>query len=242
MKRGNGRKPGELRPVKIVPDYSEFAEGSVLFQQGLTSVLCNASILPGVPDWKERQGTPGGWITAEYAMLPRATNVRSPRETAGPRARSQEIKRLIGRSLRASVNLGSLGIRTIIVDCDVLQADGGTRTASITGGYLALAMALKRLVESGDVSEDVFLSGVAAVSVGLVQNHALLDLDYTEDSAAQVDMNVVMNRDLDFIEVQASAEGSPFSNNFLVEMLDLATAGIKKLSEIQFKTLEKWHP
>jgi len=188
-----------------------------------------------VPVWMQGRGT--GWITGEYGMLPRSTLTRTPREMSGPSGRTQEIRRLIGRSLRAAVNLQQLGERMIIVDCDVIQADGGTRTASITGGYVALMLALRRLVESGLVSERVFGLPVAAVSTGLVNGQVLLDLCYAEDSHAEVDCNVVMNTAGEFIEVQGTAEGRPFSRETMNTLLDLAQRGIEQLMALQRRVL-----
>jgi len=233
MKRLDGRKPNQLRSVTMRPDFVIYPEGSVLIGVGKTCVLCNVTVEDGVPRWMERQRVPGGWITAEYALLPRSTQSRTGRETRGLRGRTQEIRRLIGRSLRASVNLELLGERTCIVDCDVIQADGGTRTAAITGGYVALAIALSDLVAQGLVSPDLFHSPVAAVSVGIVEGQILLDLCYQEDVAADVDVNIVMNAKGEFIEVQGTAERGPFSRKELSDMLDLADGGIKKLLAYQ---------
>ncbi len=238
VNRIDGRKPDYLRPVTLTPDYVVFPEGSVLIAMGETKVLCNVTLEKGTPRWKQQQGIPGGWVTAEYALLPRSTHVRTSRETRGLRGRTQEIKRLIGRSLRAAVDLEKLGERTFILDCDVIQADGGTRTAAITGGYLALRMALQTLIEAGEEDPGVLLSPVAAVSVGIVEGVPLLDLCYTEDVAAQVDVNVVMNAAGEFIEVQGTAEGEPFPRNSLDAMLDLAEKGIRELLEIQRATFE----
>jgi ribonuclease PH len=239
LQRPDGRNPGELRPLEMHPNYIIYPEGSVLIATGRTKVLCNASLIPGVPKWREGQGLPGGWITAEYAMLPRATLDRSRRETSGPRARSQEIKRLIGRSLRAGFDLSKLGPMTCIVDCDVLQADGGTRTASVTGGYVALAIALRKRIDDSTLDPGVFLSPVAAVSVGLVGGQAMLDLNYEEDSAAEVDANIVMNDQEEFIEIQATAEGATFPRGRLDEMLELAQMGIHQLLRGQSDALAK---
>lgn len=236
--RPDGRLAGDMRPIEIHPNFIIYPEGSVLIATGRTKVLCNASLIPGVPRWREAQGPQGGWITAEYAMLPRATHERSTRETTGPRARSQEIKRLIGRSLRAGFDLSKLGQITAIVDCDVLQADGGTRTASITGGYLALAIALHKRVDLGEGDPDVFLAPVAAISTGLVGGEARLDLDYEEDSSADVDCNVVMNADDEYIEIQATAEGGAFSSVHLDELLSLAKTGIHRLISAQADALD----
>jgi ribonuclease PH len=234
--RVDGRKADELRHVEIIPGYVTYPEGSVLIHFGKTSVLCNATVEGGVPRWMQAQGIPGGWVTAEYGMLPRSTHQRTPRESIAG-GRSAEIRRLIGRSLRASVDLQELGPRTCIRDCDVLQADGGTRTAAISGAYVALAIALNKLVGEGILSKNVFKSPVAAVSVGMVAGLALLDLDYAEDSQAEVDLNLVMNGQGEFIEVQATGEAATFSRAGLDELLDLAYKGIGELLLIQKEIL-----
>ena len=234
--RIDGRKYNELRPVKFTPDYVEFPEGSVLVEMGRTRVLCNVTVEEKVPEWMAGKGV--GWLTAEYAMLPRSTQKRTPRETTRPRGRTQEIKRLIGRSLRVAVDLDRLGERTLLVDCDVLQADGGTRTASITGGYVAVALAVRKLVKAGLVSEDVLKSQVAAVSVGQLGLHTYLDLCYEEDHRVDVDLNVIMTAEGKFIEVQGTAEGEPFDRGALDQMIDLAAEGIKQLVELQREALE----
>ncbi len=236
--RPDGRAAGEIRPVTVTPDFVMHPEGSVLFAMGDTQVLCNVTVQPGVPRWKEAQGLRGGWITAEYALLPRSTGRRTRRETSGLRGRTQEIRRLIGRSLRSAFDLEQLGDRTCIVDCDVLQADGGTRTAAITGGYVALALALGRMVQGRDLLPDVFLAPVAAVSVGVVDGRSILDLCYQEDSRADSDINIVMNADKQLIEVQGTAEGAPFSRSELDELLELAEHGIGELLKIQADALE----
>jgi ribonuclease PH len=233
MTRLDGRSPLDLREVGVETHYIEQAPESVLLSMGRTKVLCTATVSEGVPKWLENRLPPQGWVTAEYSLLPRSTNTRSQRERRGPGGRTQEIQRLIGRSLRAGVDMNRLGARSVIVDCDILEADGGTRTASITGGWLALARALKPLLESGDLRRDPLISPVAAVSVGLVDGEALLDLCYEEDSVADVDMNVVMNGKGDLIEVQATAEGHTFSRPQLEELLDLAHRGIDQLVEVQ---------
>lgn len=233
MERLDGRRWDELRPVTLTPGYAGFAEGSVLIGMGETRVLCNVTIEESLPRWMQRQAKTGGWITAEYAMLPRATLQRTPRETMGLSGRTQEIRRLIGRSLRTAVDLEKLGSRTCIIDCDVLQADGGTRTASITGGYVALAIALRKLIEQGHIPEGTLRSPVAATSVGVIRDMALLDLNYNEDSAAEVDANIVMNAEGEYIEVQGTAEGKVFSRDTLDHLLDLATKGIGELLAIQ---------
>jgi ribonuclease PH len=220
-------------------DYVMYPEGSVLISMGNTKVLCNATIEETLPRWlrsgKDRQG----WITAEYAMLPRSTQQRTQRETLTPKGRTQEIKRLIGRSLRGAVDLTKLGERQIVLDCDVIQADGGTRTASITGAYVALAIALRRLEKRKVIGPGVLLQPVAAVSVGLIDGKAVLDLDYEMDLAADVDMNVVMTADGRFVEVQGTAEGQPFSRPALNAMLLLAEMGIRELVKLQLEALER---
>jgi ribonuclease PH len=235
--RVDGRKSDQLRPVSFIPDFTIFAEGSVLATFGQTRVLCTATLEDGVPRWMQAQGKPGGWITAEYSMLPRATQQRTPRETNGLGGRTQEIRRLIGRSLRAAFDLALLGERTCIIDCDVLQADGGTRTAAITGSYIALAKAIANLVEAGEVTWQSFLPAVAAISVGVLNGEALLDLCYAEDKRAEVDFNVVMNAAGKFIEVQGTAEGQPFARTMLDELLNLAYRGIGELLQAQREVL-----
>ncbi|MDY6877333.1 MAG: ribonuclease PH [Chloroflexota bacterium] len=233
--RLDGREPGELRPVHITLDYVAYPEGSVLIEMGRTRVLCNVSVEAGVPRWMENQGA--GWLTAEYALLPRSTHSRTSREIHGLRGRTHEIRRLIGRSLRTAVDLYLLGERTLIVDCDVLQADGGTRTAAITGGYVAVALALHRLAEQGLVPPEALKPPVTAVSVGVVNGQILLDLCYAEDRDAEVDLNVVMTSDGRLAEVQGTAEGLPFSREMLDRMLDLAAEGIAHLREWQSEAL-----
>ncbi len=229
MARYDGRSNKQIRPVEFVLNFVDYPEGSVLISVGKTRVLCNVSVEDQVPAWMEKNDLPGGWITAEYALLPRSTTTRVKRETQGLSGRTQEIKRLIGRSLRAGFDLSLLGNRTFIVDCDVLQADGGTRTASITGGYAALRLALKDLVEGGSISPEVFLSPVAAISVGILSGTPVLDLNYAEDSQAEADLNVVMNQEGEFIEIQGTAEGSTFSRDTLDTMLEYAESGIQQL-------------
>jgi ribonuclease PH len=224
-----------MRPVRMTTGFVDYAEGSVLIELGQTRVLCNASLDPLVPRW--RMGSGLGWVTAEYAMLPRATQERTGRETRGLRGRTQEIRRLIGRSLRAAVNLQRLGERQIIVDCDVIQADGGTRTAAITGGYVALHLALQRLIAAGEVPPDVIRTAVAAVSVGVVGTQSLLDLCYEEDAAAEVDFNVVMTAGGEFVEVQGTAEGHPFPRSAVDSLLDLAGRGVNEMLAAQRETL-----
>jgi ribonuclease PH len=231
MIRVDNRANNQLRPVKFRPDFTRYAEGSVLIETGQTRVLCNASIEEKVPAWREGSG--GGWLTAEYGMLPRSTHQRMPRQRGSDSARSQEIRRLIGRALRAAVDLDRLGSRTVTVDCDVIQADGGTRTAAITGGYVAVALALQKLIRAGDLPADVLVGPVAAVSVGVVAQALLLDLCYEEDAAAAVDLNVVMTGAGQFIEIQGTAEGEPFDRTTLIELLDLAASGIDQLLALQ---------
>ncbi len=233
--RIDGRANNQLRPVTIQPGFLDYADGSALITCGKTRVLCAATIDATVPPWLVGQGR--GWVTGEYAMLPRSTLTRTPRETKGPSGRTQEIQRLVGRSLRAAVDLAALGERMIIIDCDVLQADGGTRTASVTGGYVALACALRKLIASGAVEERVLTSQVAAVSVGLVNGDVMLDLCYEEDSHAEVDFNVVMNSAGRYVEIQGTAEGKPFSAAELTHFLELAQRGIEQLMALQRQAL-----
>ena len=231
--RSDGRAAGELRSVKITPGYLPYAEGSVLIEMGNTRVVCGASFEERVPPFLRNSGQ--GWLTAEYAMLPRSTQTRTPRETGrgGPSGRTHEIQRLIGRSLRAVADMKALGERTITIDCDVLQADGGTRTAAITGAYVAFALANRRLLEHGKISRSAVMNQVAAVSVGMVDNTPLLDLKYDEDSRAEVDMNVVCTGDGRFIEVQGTAEREPFSRSQMDDLLELARQGIATLIGMQ---------
>jgi len=231
--RHNGRAADALRPVRFTRRFTCHAEGSVLVEFGETRVLCTASVEETVPPFL--RGKAQGWVTAEYGMLPRATHTRSPREAARGKqtGRSQEIQRLVGRSLRAAVDLSALGERTITIDCDVLQADGGTRTASITGGFLALSDACEGLQRRRLIGESPLHGQVAAVSVGIVRGMPMLDLDYTEDSEAETDMNVVMNNGGAFIEVQGTAEGHAFRRHELDALLNLAAAGIGELCALQ---------
>ena len=235
MIRGDGRKPTDLRPTVIEMDTFPYAEGSCLIATGNTRVLCSASVQDEVPDWRASSGK--GWVTGEYGMLPRATHSRSSRERKGPKGRTQEIQRLIGRSLRSVCDLGALGPRTIILDCDVIQADGGTRTASITGAAVALSQACQRLVQMGEIPRNPIRELVAAVSVGLFDDNTLLDLDYSEDSRAQVDMNLVMTESGKLVEVQGTAEGDPFSREEFTELLDLGMEGIRSLIQSQKSAL-----
>jgi ribonuclease PH len=233
--RENGREAHELRSLELSPDASPYAEGSCLIATGNTRVLCTASVEESVPGWREGSGK--GWVTAEYAMLPRSTHTRRSRERDGLKGRTQEIQRLIGRALRSVTDLRSLGTRTIIVDCDVLQADGGTRTAAVTGGWVALALACRRLVEAGVLEESPVREPVAAVSVGVVDGEPLLDLNYPEDHGATLDMNVVGTADGRLVEVQGTAEGDPFPRNVMDELLDLAVSGIRELTTAQLRIL-----
>lgn len=230
--RAHQRADNALRPVTFTRDFTRYAEGCVLISMGETRVLCTASVLDKVPPFLKGKGQ--GWVTAEYGMLPRSTHTRSDREAAKGKqsGRTQEIQRLIGRSLRAVVDLSKLGERTIHIDCDVLQADGGTRCASITGAWVALADAIDGLLSAGHLSESPLLDSVAAVSVGVVNGKARLDLDYEEDSGCDADMNVVMTGSGRFVEVQGTAEGHTFERAMLDELLDLAQAGIATLQQL----------
>lgn len=232
MIRIDGRSRTQLRPVRISVDVLDYAEGSVLIEAGRTRVLCAATVEERVPPFLEGQGQ--GWVTAEYSMLPRATHTRNPRERNNKiSGRTQEIQRLIGRSLRASLDLNKLGPRTITLDCDVLQADGGTRTASITGAFVALHCACTRLLNQGLVAASPIVTAVAAISVGVVEGEILLDLCYAEDSHAEVDFNVVMTAERELIEVQGTGEGGVFSRATMNSLLDLAEQGITDLLQIQ---------
>ena len=237
--RIDGRAADELRPVKITANVLDYAEGSCIVEFGRTRVLCAASVEDRQPGFL--RGSQSGWVTGEYAMLPRATHTRSQREVerGRPGGRTQEIQRLIGRSLRAIVNMELLGPRTITVDCDVLQADGGTRTASITGGYVALQLAAKKLVAAGTIAPTTIRPAVAAVSVGVVKGMPMLDLCYEEDSTAEVDFNVVMTGPDEFVEVQGTAEREPFSQATLDELLRLGRGGITQLFAIQETALSQ---
>ncbi|WHI44922.1 ribonuclease PH [Microbulbifer sp. JMSA004] len=239
MQRPSGRAPAQLRPVKITRNYTRHAEGSVLVEFGDTKVLCNASLSSEVPRFLRGQGS--GWITAEYGMLPRSTGSRMPREAAKGKqsGRTVEIQRLIGRSLRAAVDLEKLGENQITVDCDVIQADGGTRTAAITGACVALVDALRHMQREKIIAEDPLKNMVAAVSVGIYQGEPLLDLDYPEDSSADTDMNLVMAADGGMIEVQGTAEGEPFTEKQFAQMLGLGKAGIDELIALQKLALDE---
>jgi ribonuclease PH len=238
MMRSSGRAPEEMRAVRFHRGYTRHAEGSVLVEFGDTRVLCTASIEDGVPSFLRGKGQ--GWVTAEYGMLPRSTHTRSAREAAKGKqsGRTQEIQRLIGRSLRAIIDLGALGERTVTLDCDVLQADGGTRTASITGSYVALVDACEALLRRGALKASPLHGQVAAVSVGIVGGTPVLDLDYAEDSQAETDMNVVMKDGGAFVEVQGTAEGHAFRRHELDELLNLASHGIQRLFALQLEALQ----
>ena len=231
FKRPDNRTFDQLRNTKITPNISPYAEGSALIEVGGTKVICTASVEEKVPMFLRNKGV--GWVTAEYAMLPRATNTRTQRETQRPSGRTQEIQRLIGRSLRAVVDMNRLGERQIFLDCDVIQADGGTRCASITGAYVALALACRKLVKNSIIKTNPVLSEVAAISVGIIEGTTILDLAYAEDSTAEVDMNVVCTGAGKFIELQGTAEREPFSRQQMDEMVALAELGVNRLFEIQ---------
>jgi ribonuclease PH len=233
--RPDGRKADQLRPISFEADFAPHATGSVLMRYGSTQVICAATIEPGVPTWMKQQGVKGGWLTAEYSMLPYSTHERKGRDINKGRldGRTVEIQRLIGRSLRAAIDLDKLGQNTLWLDCDVLQADGGTRTASITGAYVAARLAVQRLIDQGKLRESPLIDSVAAVSVGLFGGEGLLDLSYVEDKDAQVDFNVVMTGQGRFVEVQGTGEESTFSHDELDELLAMAQSGIKELSSLQ---------
>ena len=238
--RIDGRQPNQLRPIKITPNVTRYAEGSAMIEMGETKVLCTASVDPGVPKWL--QGSEKGWVTAEYGMLPRSTHTRMSREKASSSGRTQEISRLIARSLRAAVDLKALGERQITVDCDVIQADGGTRTAAITGGFVALALALGKLKTAGLIQTLPLKEYVAAVSCGLSENGGLLDLCYEEDVRVETDMNFVMTSSGRFVEVQGTAEGSPFSRKELNQLIDLAEIGGRELMNAQSHIIDSIFP
>jgi ribonuclease PH len=238
VKRPSGRSPNQLRPVSITRSFTKHAEGSVLISFGDTKVLCTASVLEKVPPHKKGSGE--GWVTAEYGMLPRSTHTRSDREAARGKqtGRTQEIQRLIGRALRSVFNLAALGERTIHLDCDVLQADGGTRTAAITGAYIAARDAVNGLLKSGALNKDPIIDSVAAISVGIYEGGPVLDLDYPEDSSCDTDMNVVMTGKGGMIELQGTAEGAAFSREELNSLLNLAEQGIQELTTLQIDALK----
>jgi ribonuclease PH len=232
-KRYDGRAPNELRPVKFIRDFTMNAKASVLVEMGNTKVICAVSVDESVPPWMRMQKVPGGWLTCEYGMLPSATAERFRRETGKVGGRTMEIQRLIGRALRAVVDLKKLGKRQITIDCDVIQADGGTRTASITGAYVALRMAVDRLMKEGLLKEDPIKEAIAAISVGIYKGTPVLDLNYFEDSKAEVDMNVVMTASGRIVEVQGTAEEEPFTKEQMTQMMDLAEKGITELLQAQ---------
>ena len=236
--RPSGRANDEMRQVKFTRNYTMHAEGSVLVEFGNTKVLCTATVDERTPPWLRGKGQ--GWVTAEYGMLPRSTNSRMGREAARGKqsGRTQEIQRLIGRSLRAVVNLEALGERQIIIDCDVIQADGGTRTASISGGYVALCDAVQSLLDTKKIKQDPLIGQLASISVGIYKGEVVLDLDYPEDSNAETDMNVVMNNAGHFIEVQGTAEGHAYTREEMNAMLDLAEKGINEIIEVQDEALK----
>ncbi len=231
MIRSDGRNPEQLRPVTIEPGYLLYAEGSALIKTGNTTVLCAATVEDGVPQFA--RGTGSGWVTAEYSMLPRATQTRTRRERNRTGGRTAEIQRLIGRSLRSICQLDLLGERTFIVDCDVIQADGGTRTAAITGAYVALAQAMHKLVEDGSIPSFPLRCAVAATSAGVIEGTPELDLNYEEDAGAEVDFNVVMTEEGELVEVQGTGESHPFTRQAMDELLNLAESGIRSLFEVQ---------
>ena len=240
MSRADGRAPDQLRNVTIETDFVEAPLASALIRSGRTTVLCTASLEADVPRWmKYQDGPPRGWVTAEYSMLPGSTKERSRRDRRGAGGRTMEIQRLIGRSLRAVMDLEAFGQRMITIDCDVLQADGGTRTASITGGFVALALACHRLLERGDIDRLPMTHSLAAISCGLVDGEALLDLPYVEDAAADVDMNVIMTGDLRLVEVQGTGEESTYTRQELNALLDLGEKGISELTALQREALPK---
>jgi ribonuclease PH len=235
--RPDGRNPDQLRAILITPDFNRYAEGSVLIEFGETRLICTASVEEKVPQFLEGQGK--GWVTAEYGMLPRSTHTRSGRNTGG---RGQEIQRLIGRALRAAVDTRALGQRQITIDCDVIQADGGTRTAAITGGWVALALATRRLRAAGKINKDPIRLGVAAISAGIIDGEARLDLPYVEDSAAQVDCNFVMTDSGRFVEIQGTAERDSFSAEEYAQLVALASGGMKTLFALQRDALARARP
>jgi ribonuclease PH len=238
MQRKDGRLPNQLRPVRFDLDFTEQAAGSVLVSFGKTRVLCAASVTEGVPGWLKGQGR--GWLTGEYGLLPSSTSTRTRRDGGQPSGRTQEIQRLIGRSLRAAIDLTALGERTLYIDCDVLQADGGTRTASITGGFVALSLAIARLMRQGQLSTSPLRRAVAAISCGVIDGTPCLDLPYEEDARAEVDMNIVMTHAGDFIEVQGTGEGGVLSRRQLDALLSLGAQGCATLTQLQRDALSAY--
>jgi ribonuclease PH len=239
VNRPDGRQPNQLRPVRFQNHIAPYASGSTLVEWGNTRVICGVTVEESVPRWMKEQGVTGGWITAEYSMLPYSTLQRKQRDITKGKidGRSQEIQRLIGRAIRAAIDLERLGSRTIWVDCDVLQADGGTRTAAITGAYVALSLAIRKMLAEGKLSQNPILHAVAAVSVGMLQKQARLDLCYTEDAAAEVDLNLVMTSAGEFVELQGSGEESTFSEAQLAQMLALGKNGVRELLVLQEQAL-----
>jgi ribonuclease PH len=231
--RIDARKQDELRPIKITPGYLHHPTGSVLIECGLTRVICSATVADEVPPWMRAQKIKGGWITAEYQLLPTSTHERVKRERKGVSGRTQEIQRLIGRSLRASCDLSKLEGKTIYIDCDVLDADGGTRCASISGAMVALRIAINKLLVNGSIKEDPIINNIAAVSVGVIDDTAILDLCYSEDCGAEVDMNIIMTDKNEFVEIQGTAEWKTFTRNKMNEMLDIAEKGINNIFKVQ---------
>lgn len=238
MNRIDGRSLDELRPITFTPHFTKWAEGSVLAKFGETHVLCNVTIENTLPRWLQNDPNPHGWLTAEYAMLPRSTHSRRNRENRWPKGRTQEISRLIGRSLRMALNLELLGEHTLTVDCDVLQADGGTRTAAISGSWVALALALRPLITQGELPDTVIRHQIGAISVGIVNGTPMLDLPYAEDVVAETDLNVVMSASGQLIEIQGTAEKEPFTQKQLSQLIDLAETGIKQIAQLQTKMIE----
>ncbi len=238
--RVDARRPDQIRPLRFQNHIAPYATGSTLIEWGNTRVICGVTVEESVPRWMKEQGVTGGWITAEYSMLPYSTLTRKPRDISKGKldGRSSEIQRLIGRAMRAAIDLEKIGSRTICVDCDVLQADGGTRTAAITGSYVALALAVRKLTADGKLKENPLLKAVAAVSVGLVDGATLVDLNYVEDVAASVDMNIVMNAAEEFIEVQGTGEEATFSRAQLDQLLEAGRVGVRQLLEAQQSALK----
>ena len=233
--RADGREANQTRPIHIETDFMPKAEGSTLVKLGDTHIICTATVEDTVPRWMRGNGR--GWVTAEYAMLPRSTDDRIDRRRSISSGRSKEIERLIGRSLRSIIDLSALGERSVIIDCDVLRADGGTRTASITGAYVALVLALREISDTANMLDKILSDSVSAISVGIIDGNPVLDLNYREDSNAEVDMNIVMTGSGDFVEVQGTAEGTPFSHQQLQAMLELARQGCTQMNKAQIKAL-----
>lgn len=238
MMRPSMRKTDQIRPVSMETGVSKWAEGSCLIKMGGTQVLCTASVEMNQPLWKRIQNKTGGWVTAEYSMLPRANGTRKGRETLMKDHRSAEISRLIGRAMRSVVDMDKLGRHTITIDCDVIQADGGTRCAAVTGGYVALVLAVRWLIDAGRIRENPIRDYVAAISAGLWNGELILDLDYDEDCVAEMDSNFVVSGDGKFIEIQATGEQHPFDRDQISKLMDMASAGCKKLIELQKRVLE----